>query len=49
MASRQAAFNMTMGRPYGGGRLRARNALVRTLALPPARAVLARAFTMRWL
>jgi 2-polyprenyl-6-methoxyphenol hydroxylase-like FAD-dependent oxidoreductase len=49
MASRQAAFNMTMGRPYGGGRLRARNALVRTLALPPARAMLARAFTMRWL
>ncbi len=49
MAARQAAFNMTMGRPADGIRLRARNALVRVLALPPARSVLARAFTMRWL
>lgn len=49
MASRQAAFNMTMGRPFRAGRLRARNALVRALALPPARSLLARAFTMRWL
>lgn len=49
MAARQAAFNMTMGRPADGIRLRTRNALVRVLALPPARSVLARAFTMRWL
>lgn len=49
MAARQAAFNMAMGRPARGIRLRARNALVRILALPPARSVVARAFTMRWL
>jgi 2-polyprenyl-6-methoxyphenol hydroxylase-like FAD-dependent oxidoreductase len=49
MAARQAGFNMAMGRPYNGARLRARNALVRILALPPTRSVVARAFTMRWL
>jgi 2-polyprenyl-6-methoxyphenol hydroxylase-like FAD-dependent oxidoreductase len=49
MAARQAGFNMAMGRPAAGARLAVRNALVRVLALPPARAVLARAFTMRWL
>lgn len=49
MAARQAGFNMTMGRPATGPRLLARNALVRTLAVPPARGVIARAFTMRWL
>ncbi|WP_139415824.1 FAD-dependent oxidoreductase [Agromyces laixinhei] len=48
-AIRQAAFNMRMGAPAAGGRLRLRNAAVRTLAVPPLRAVLARAFTMRWL
>ena len=45
----QAGFNMSMGRPARGLRLRARNALVRTLAVPPTNAVVARAFTMRWL
>jgi 2-polyprenyl-6-methoxyphenol hydroxylase-like FAD-dependent oxidoreductase len=49
MAVRQAGFNMAMGRPYDGARLRARNALVRLLAVPPANQLLARAFTMRWL
>ncbi|TFD73359.1 FAD-dependent monooxygenase [Cryobacterium sp. Sr8] len=49
MAARQAGFNMAMGRPASGVRLRARNALVRVLAVPPARGILARAFTMRWL
>ncbi|WP_022885627.1 FAD-dependent oxidoreductase [Glaciibacter superstes] len=49
MAVRQAGFNMAMGRPYRGPRLAARNLLVRALALPPTRGVLARAFTMRWL
>ncbi|TFB53396.1 FAD-dependent oxidoreductase [Cryobacterium tagatosivorans] len=49
MATRQAGFNMAMGRPAGGLRLRVRNALVRALAVPPARGILARAFTMRWL
>ncbi|KRC62121.1 hypothetical protein ASE14_11110 [Agromyces sp. Root81] len=48
-AIRQAAFNMRMGAPAAGARLRLRNAAVRTLAVPPLRAVLARAFTMRWL
>ncbi|MFC6357432.1 FAD-dependent oxidoreductase [Luethyella okanaganae] len=48
-AARQAAFNMTMGRPVTGMRLRARNGLVRSLAVPPLRGLLARAFTMRWL
>ena len=49
MAARQAGFNMAMGSPVDGLRLRVRNGLVRTLAVPPASAVLARAFTMRWL
>jgi 2-polyprenyl-6-methoxyphenol hydroxylase-like FAD-dependent oxidoreductase len=49
MAARQASFNMAMGRPATGLRLRARNGLVRALAVPPASALLARAFTMRWL
>lgn len=48
-AMRQAAFNMRMGAPATGIRLRARNASVRVLGLPPTRALLARAFTMRWL
>ncbi|MEI5583472.1 MULTISPECIES: FAD-dependent oxidoreductase [unclassified Agromyces] len=48
-AMRQAAFNMRMGAPVSGVRLRVRNASVRLLGLPPARSVLARAFTMRWL
>ncbi|TFB96107.1 NAD(P)/FAD-dependent oxidoreductase [Cryobacterium sp. HLT2-28] len=49
MAARQAGFNMAMGRPAHGLRLRARNGLVRALGVPPASLVLARAFTMRWL
>ncbi|WP_370295338.1 FAD-dependent monooxygenase [Cryobacterium sp. Hz7] len=49
MAARQADFNMAMGGPVQGLSLRARNGLVRALAAPPASAVLARAFTMRWL
>lgn len=48
-AIRQAAFNMAMGAPAAGMRLRARNAAVRVLGVPPFRALLARAFTMRWL
>ncbi len=48
-AIRQAAFNMRMGAPAAGTRLRVRNAAVRALAIPPFRTVLARAFTMRWL
>ena len=48
-AAVQAGFNMAMGRPMTGVRLATRNALVRSLALPPASAVVARAFTMRWL
>lgn len=48
-ASAQAAFNMWMGRPVQGLPLAARNALVRALAMPPARPLLAQAFTMRWL
>jgi len=48
-ATRQAAFNMRMGAPASGVRLRTRNAAVRVLALPGLRGVLARAFTMRWL
>lgn len=49
IASRQAAFNMGMGKPVSGARLACRNALVRSLAVPPTRALVARAFTMRWL
>lgn len=48
-AIRQAAFNMAMGAPATGTRLRLRNAGVRVLGVGPLRAVLARAFTMRWL
>jgi 2-polyprenyl-6-methoxyphenol hydroxylase-like FAD-dependent oxidoreductase len=48
-AARQAGFNMAMGRPVHGMRLRLRNALVRILAMPPLNGLLARAFTMRWL
>ncbi len=48
-AIRQAAFNMARGAPASGLRLRLRNAAVRALAVPPLRALLARAFTMRWL
>ena len=48
-ALRQAAFNMRMGAPAAGLRLRTRNAAVRVLGIPPFRALLARAFTMRWL
>lgn len=46
-ATRQAAFNMAMGAPAAGTRLRARNRLVRMLAIWPLRTVLASAFTMR--
>ena len=48
-AIRQAGFNMAMGAPTAGMRLKARNAAVRVLAVPPLRGVLASAFTMRWL
>jgi 2-polyprenyl-6-methoxyphenol hydroxylase-like FAD-dependent oxidoreductase len=48
-AIRQAAFNMAMGAPASGVRLRTRNAAVRVLGIPPLRALLARAFTMQWL
>jgi 2-polyprenyl-6-methoxyphenol hydroxylase-like FAD-dependent oxidoreductase len=48
-AIRQAAFNMAMGAPASGVRLRLRNGAVRVLAVPPLRGLLARAFTMRWL
>ena len=49
IAARQAGFNMAMGRPATGLRLRLRNLLVRILATPPLNTLLARAFTMRWL
>lgn len=45
----QAAFNMRMGGPVRGLRLGLRNTLVRSLTLPPANEIVARAFTMRWL
>jgi len=48
-ATRQAAFNMRMGAPATGLRLRTRNAAVRVLGLPGLRGVLGRAFTMQWL
>ena len=48
-AARQAGFNMAMGRPVHGLRLRLRNVFVRFLAMPPLNGLLARAFTMRWL
>lgn len=49
VAIAQAGFNMWMGRPVSGLGLAARNALVRALATPLVRPLLARAFTMRWL
>lgn len=49
VAARQAGFNMAMGQPATGLRLRARNGIVRILALPPFSSIAARAFTMRWL
>ncbi|WP_255523526.1 NAD(P)/FAD-dependent oxidoreductase [Salinibacterium sp. ZJ450] len=49
IAARQAGFNMSMGRPAGAVALVARTALMRTLAAPPTRELLAKAFTMRWL
>jgi 2-polyprenyl-6-methoxyphenol hydroxylase-like FAD-dependent oxidoreductase len=49
IAARQAGFNMSMGRPAGAVALAARTALMRTLAAPPTRELLAKAFTMRWL
>ena len=49
MAARQAGFNMAMGQPADGMTLAARTTLMRTLAGPPTRELLARAFTMRWL
>lgn len=48
-ACRRARFNMAMGAPARGIRLALRNTAVRLLAVPPARAVLARVFTMRGL
>lgn len=48
-ATRQAAFNMRMGAPASGVRLRTRNAAVRVLGLPGLRGLLARSFTMQWL
>ena len=49
LAARQAGFNMAMGRPARGVRLRLRNSVVRVLATPPLNSLLTRAFTMRWL
>lgn len=48
-ACRRAAFNMWMGAPARGIRLACRNVAVRVLGVPPLRAVLAGAFTMRGL
>ncbi|MDR7233390.1 NAD(P)/FAD-dependent oxidoreductase [Agrococcus sp. BE272] len=48
-AMRRAAWNMGMGSPASGTELAARMLLVRALALPPGRAAVARAFTMRGL
>ncbi|MFF2495460.1 FAD-dependent oxidoreductase [Agromyces sp. NPDC058064] len=48
-ACRRARFNMAMGAPARGVRLALRNTAVRLLAVRPARAVLARVFTMRGL
>lgn len=45
----QASFNMGVGQPASGTRLAMRNAVVRALARPPFRTLLARAFTMRGL
>jgi len=49
LAAAQASFNMWMGRPVQAVSLVVRNALVRALAGPVTRRLLARAFTMRWL
>lgn len=46
-AQAQAAFNMRMGRALPGPLHRARSLGIRLLALPPARTLLADAFTMR--
>src|SRR5690606_40447012 len=48
-AIRRAAWNMAMGAPASRIALDARLAFARALALPPTRAVLSRAFTMRGL
>ncbi|MCH1884163.1 NAD(P)/FAD-dependent oxidoreductase [Agrococcus sp. ARC_14] len=48
-AMRRAAWNMAMGAPASESVLAGRLALVRALALPPARAALVAAFTMRGL
>jgi 2-polyprenyl-6-methoxyphenol hydroxylase-like FAD-dependent oxidoreductase len=48
-AMRRAAWNMSMGAPARGPALALRLAAVRALALPPARSVVAGAFTMRGL
>jgi 2-polyprenyl-6-methoxyphenol hydroxylase-like FAD-dependent oxidoreductase len=48
-AMRRAAWNMRMGAPAHGASRAARLALVRTLALPPARSRLVSSFTMRGL
>lgn len=45
----QAQFNMGVGQPARGKRLALRNAVVRQLAKPPFRKLLAQAFTMRGL
>ena len=49
IAIAQAGFNMQMGTPARGLKLKARNASVRALAVPPFSDVMARAFTMHWL
>ncbi|RNE64116.1 FAD-dependent oxidoreductase [Cryobacterium tepidiphilum] len=49
VAAAQAGFNMWMGRSVSGVSLAVRNGLVRVLAGPLTRPLLARAFTMRWL
>jgi 2-polyprenyl-6-methoxyphenol hydroxylase-like FAD-dependent oxidoreductase len=48
-AMRRAAWNMSMGAPASGPALALRLAAVRALSLPPARSVVAGAFTMRGL
>ena len=48
-AIRQAAFNMSMGAPASGVRSARGTAPCECSAFAPFRALLARAFTMRWL
>jgi len=48
-AMRRAAFNMAMGAPLAGARLKARNAFASSLASPAMRGTLTAAFTMRGL